>query len=134
MPAIAGTTRAQTIFLRSFRSNPSGPPPKDWPSPAILRRWLRRPSFRSALQSIQSTLRVQESFLLTAASNTALRTLDPSSSPDIIRHTLALLRLSHLRHRFDATTTPPPQPPKKPQPTIKPKSEPPPFIRPKDRR
>src|SRR5947207_12875074 len=131
MPRVIGCNDRQSSFLRSFRSNPSGPPPKDWPSPAILRRWLRRPSFRSALQSIQSTLRIQESFLLTAASSTALRTLDPvASSPDIIRHTLALLRLSHLRHLFDATTSPPPHPPKKPQPTIIPKSELAPFILP----
>src|SRR5205814_599277 len=63
MPRVIGCNDRQSSFLRSFRSNPSGPPPKDWPSPAILRRWLRRPSFRSALHSIQSTLRIQESFL-----------------------------------------------------------------------
>ena len=109
MPDIEGTSRAQTNFLRAFVKNPAGPPPKEWPSPAILRRWLRRPRFRAAFESIQSTLRLQEGFLLTTASNSALRALDLSTSPpDHVRHTLALLRLSHLRHRFDAANAPEP--------------------------
>ena len=101
MPRITGCNDHQSSFLRAFINNPSGPPPKDWPSPAILRRWLRKPRFRAAFDSIQSTLRLQESFLLTSAANSALRALDiAANSPDLIRHTLALLRLSHLRHRW----------------------------------
>jgi hypothetical protein len=103
MPDIEGTSRAQTNFLRAFVKNPAGPPPAEWPSPAILRRWLRRPRFRAAFESIQSTLRLQEGFLITSASNSALRALDlANSNPDSVRHTLALLRLSHLRHCFDS--------------------------------
>jgi hypothetical protein len=106
MPRIDGCNNHQSAFLRSFITNPAGPAPKDWPSPAVLRRWLRRPRFRAAFESIQSTLRLQEGFLLTSVSNSALRALDiTTSSPDHVRHTLSLLRLSHLRHRFDATNT-----------------------------
>jgi hypothetical protein len=136
MSRIEGCNDRQSSFLRSFVTSPSGPHPKDWPSPAILRRWLRKPRFRAAFDSIQSALRLQEGFLLTSASNSALRALDvAASSPDLIRHTLSLLRLSHLRHRFDATdrNTPPPTPPapKKPE-TPQPKPQPPLYIRPQD--
>ncbi|HEV8293279.1 MAG TPA: hypothetical protein VGP94_15190, partial [Tepidisphaeraceae bacterium] len=132
MPRIAGCNDRQSSFLRAFHDHPAGPPPQHWPSPAILRRWLRKPRFRAALKSIHSTLRLQESFLLTAASNTALRTLDPiSSSPNLVRNTLTLLRLSHLRHRFETTSTPPAAAPAKTLPP-KPKAEPekPKFVRP----
>src|SRR5437868_3691891 len=98
MPRLDGCNDRQSNFLRAFIKNPSGPPAKDWPSPAILRRWLRRPRFRAAFDSIQSTLRLQEGFLLTSAASSALRALDVAqSSPDLIRHTLSLLRLSQLR-------------------------------------
>ena len=49
MDNISGTSRLQTIFLRAFRLQPAGSTPDQWPSPAILRRWLRKPPFRRAL-------------------------------------------------------------------------------------
>jgi hypothetical protein len=70
MPRINGTTNRMTQFLRSFR-NPGGPTAADWPSPAIFRKWLRRPGFRAAFQSLQQALRAQSDFLLTAAANRA---------------------------------------------------------------
>ena len=57
MPRIDGTTNAQTTFLRAFRNNPAGPPPDEWPAPAVLRRWLRRPCFQQALTTLREVLR-----------------------------------------------------------------------------
>ena len=73
MPDIPNTTRAQTIFLRAFRTNPGGPPPSLWPTPAILRKWLRRPGFLRALNSILDTLRFQSDFHLANANRRAKR-------------------------------------------------------------
>jgi hypothetical protein len=42
MPRIAGTSDAQSRVLRTFHTCPGGPPPDQWPSPTIFRRWLRR--------------------------------------------------------------------------------------------
>ncbi|HEV2296269.1 MAG TPA: hypothetical protein VGR35_20660 [Tepidisphaeraceae bacterium] len=43
-----------------------------WPSPAILRRWLRRPGFVQAMQSIRDAIRYQADFqLLTAVGSAA---------------------------------------------------------------
>ncbi|HEY7119391.1 MAG TPA: hypothetical protein VH475_22560 [Tepidisphaeraceae bacterium] len=108
MSNIAGTTRAQTSFLRAFRNNPAGPAPTDWPSPAILRRWLRRPAFRRALQSVQDVLSFQADFHLTVAATDAARKLiaaDPASpalNHQDVRQLTQLLRLAHLRQRFPA--------------------------------
>src|SRR5207247_631093 len=67
MPDMKGTTRAQTIFLRAFRNNPKGPPPQVWPSPMVLRRWLKRPGFCDAMEKVLRALRYQADFQLTAA-------------------------------------------------------------------
>src|SRR3954470_18479175 len=67
MPRIPGTTNAQTTFLRAFRTNPAGPPPEEWPAPAVLRRWLRRPAFQDALVTLREVLRFRTEFHLTAA-------------------------------------------------------------------
>jgi hypothetical protein len=100
MPRIPGTNDRQTAFLRAFRADPAGPPPDHWPAPAILRRWLRKPAFRRALQSVQSALRLQTDFLVVSTAAHAARSLDsPDSSPRIAD----LLRLAHHRQRFPAT-------------------------------
>ena len=105
MPRIAGTTDAQSTFLRAFRRNPAGPAPADWPHPAVLRRWLRRPAFLAALNSLHQTLRFQVDFhLATAAARAAAAfTAQPEfTTQDFNR----LLRLAHLRDRFPSTTQP----------------------------
>ena len=83
MPDIPETTRAQTIFLRAFRK-PGGPAPSLWPSPAILRKWLRRPRFLHALNSVLESLRFQSDFhLANAATHAAAQLLArPETSPD----------------------------------------------------
>ncbi|MDB5320033.1 MAG: hypothetical protein JWN40_1664 [Phycisphaerales bacterium] len=105
MPRIDGTTNAQTTFLRAFRNNPAGPPPDQWPAPAVLRRWLRRPCFQRALTTLREVLRFRADFHLTAAATQAARQLaQPDSAitaPDYKR-LLDLIRLSHLRQRFPA--------------------------------
>jgi len=58
MPRQGEPTSAQTSFLRSLR-NPTGPKPQDWPSPSILRKWLRKPAFKAALQCVQDALHFQ---------------------------------------------------------------------------
>src|SRR5579862_4694454 len=107
MADIKNTTRAQTVFLRSFRTHPAGPPAELWPSPAILRRWLRKPNFRHALDDLIQTLRYQSDFHLTAAACQAAQHLactphSEISNPEISNpQSLSLLRLSHLRQRFE---------------------------------
>ncbi|HEX8521492.1 MAG TPA: hypothetical protein VF669_04490 [Tepidisphaeraceae bacterium] len=108
MPRITGTTNAQTKFLRSFKSSPFGPPPSAWPSPSILRRWLRKPAFRDALDAITTTLRYQSDFHLAAATAQALNKLLAQDAHVKPQDCCALLRLSHLRERFAPKPPPPP--------------------------
>lgn len=105
MPRIPGTTDRESSFLRAFRQSPAGPPAHQWPSPAILRRWLRRPAFRAAIASLHLTLKFQNDFLIAAAANQSLRAL--ADTPDAIDHGL-FLRLAHLRQRFPADPHPEP--------------------------
>jgi hypothetical protein len=106
MPRIPGTTNAQTAFLRAFRTNPAGPPPEEWPAPAVLRRWLRRPAFQDALVTLREVLRFRTEFHLTAAAAQAAQHLQSSPTQDSTLRTqdykrlLDLLRLTHVRQRF----------------------------------
>ena len=123
MPRIKGTTSPMNTFLRAFRDNPAGPPPEQWPSPAILRRWLRRPAFQQALVSLRKVLQFRAEFHLAAAAANAAQTLHAANNPipaqdssstqdsgpstqDLPKHPadqkrlIDLLRLSHLRLRF----------------------------------
>ena len=118
MSDISGTSRAQTRFLRAFRKNPAGPPPDQWPSPVILRRWLKRRGFCSAMNSILRALRYQADFHLTAAAASGAHLLHESvhgNDPNVVRKQVdalvALLRFSHLRARFGETLYVAPPPP-----------------------
>ena len=97
----------QQSFLRAFVNNPSGPAAEDWPSPAILRRWLRRPRFRAALNSVQLCIRFQTDFHIASAATSAARNLDNADAPPTPRQLENILRLSHLRQRFNATVPEP---------------------------
>src|SRR6266704_1696869 len=97
----------QESFLRAFVKNPSGPAPQDWPSPAILRRWLRKPRFRAPLHSIQLCTRFQTDFHIASAATSAARNLDNPDSPATAKQLENILRLSHLRQRFNATAPEP---------------------------
>lgn len=123
MPNVTGTTRAQTLFLRQLAQNPTGLPSDTMPHPHLLRRWLRRPAFRQALEELRDTLRFQADLQLASAAANAARLLqtltEPASSPDLdpghasaLRaqlHALSqLLKLSHLRQRFAPEQTPQP--------------------------
>src|SRR6185436_1553315 len=97
MPDLSGTSRAQTIFLRAFRSNPFGPPPDQWPSPAVLRRWLRRPAFRAAMYTVRAALAWQSDHQLAAASahaasalaaNLSMLATTPPKDPQSLIHDL----------------------------------------------
>jgi len=100
----------QQSFLRAFVNNPSGPAAQDWPSPAILRRWLRKPRFRSALNSLQLSIRFQTDFHIASAATSAARNLDNADAPPDPKQLQTILRLSHLRQRFTATLSPEPAP------------------------
>ena len=120
MPNMPGTTRRQTIFLRSFLKNPAGPSPADWPSAPILRRWLRRPAFLRALNTIRQTLHFQSDLLLAFASTSAALALNqpplpdsPNSKTENQKSKIDLLKLSHLRQRFPGSL---PQFPTRPTP------------------
>ena len=113
MPRIPGTNDRQSYFLRAFRTSPTGPTPDQWPSPAILRKWLRRPTFARALQSLLAALRFQSDFQLASAATRAANRIAASSANDpdaTIQDLERLLRLAHLRQRF-------PAPPDAPAPT-----------------
>jgi hypothetical protein len=117
MPDLKGTTRAQTLFLRGFRKDPAGPPPHEWPSPIVLRRWLRKGGFAGAMTSLLQALRWQADFHLTAAAASAGQLLhqcvhagDTNGARKQIEALITLLRLAHIRHRF-AEPLPDPPPP-----------------------
>src|SRR3954465_13726084 len=75
MPRIKGTSNEQRRFLRALRKSPAGPAADDWPSPAILRRWLRSRGFVAAMRSLEATLRWQADFELILASANAAKAL-----------------------------------------------------------
>jgi hypothetical protein len=109
MPRIKGTTSTMNTFLRAFREHPAGPPPEQWPTPAILRRWLRRPAFQRALVSLRKVLQFRAEFHLAAAAANAAQSLHATPTQDSELSTqdsrchkrlIDLLRLSHLRQRF----------------------------------
>ncbi|HRK31278.1 MAG TPA: hypothetical protein PLD59_09390 [Tepidisphaeraceae bacterium] len=117
MPRLPGTTNAQTSFLRSLRDQTGNHLPTDWPSAVVMRRWLRRPGFRAAIQSIQNALAVQADLQLSAAAAEAAAKLrdvvapnttqsgddqpesDPTPTHDVAG-LLRILRSAHLRQRF----------------------------------
>src|SRR5688572_17926223 len=117
MPNIQGLSRPQTVFLRAFRTDPAGPPMKKWPSPAILRRWLRRPRFVQAMRSIREAMRYQADFQLLAAAASAAHVMHTSvSDADRELQTAQLnamsnlMKLAHLRQRFAPEEPAPPVP------------------------
>lgn len=78
MPRITGTTNAQSAFLRTFITNPTGPSAADFPAPAIFRRWLRRPAFRQAINSLHETMEDQTDLYLAQAARSAASCLADS--------------------------------------------------------
>ena len=115
MPNFQGTSRAQSNFLRAFRTDPFGPPVEKWPSPAILRRWLRRPGFVQAMRSIRDAMRYQADFQLLAAAASASHAMHSSvSTSDRALETAqlnamsSLMKLAHLRQRFAPEEPAPP--------------------------
>jgi hypothetical protein len=113
MPNIKGTSRAQTNFLRAFRTDPHGPGAEKWPSPAILRRWLRRPGFVQAMRSIQDAMRYQADFQLLSAAASAAQGLHASVATGEgetarMKAMSDLMKLAHVRQRFAPEEPPPP--------------------------
>ena len=102
-----GITRTQRKFLREFCKGPDGPGIGHWPSPAILRRWLRRPTFRAAMRSLLGVIRFQSDFQLASAAASASHYLhrsvccgDHESSRVEMKAFADLLKLAHVRERF----------------------------------
>jgi len=124
MPRIAGTTHAQTIFLRAFRSNPAGPPPDLWPAPSILRKWLRKPAFKRALHSVQESLRFQADFHLASAASLSIRKVLADQTPINPQDSSRLLRLCHVRQRFGPSAPLPALPPAEKEPDAQLEPEP----------
>jgi hypothetical protein len=120
MARLPGISYRQSLFLRALR-NPAGLSPTDWPAPAVVSRWLRRPRFLTALESALKAIRYQSEYQLATA---ALRaTAQLAASPEISAHSEpadpestqskiknqkseipldSLLRLAHASHRFSA--------------------------------
>ena|SRR5438034_11542316 len=100
-------TRAQRKFLKEFCNGPHGPGIQHWPSPAILRRWLRKPGFRAALRSLQGVMRFQSDFQLASAAASASHYLhnsvccaDHEQARVEMKAFADLLKLAHVRDRF----------------------------------
>ena len=117
MPRITGTTDTQTKFLRTFKTAPFGPGVEDWPSVAVLRRWLRRPGFVAAMRSLQNAMRCQADFqLLSAAAagahvlHTSITAHDADDSHKQVKAMSDLLKLAHLRERFASSQSLPETP------------------------
>jgi hypothetical protein len=117
MPVATRITTRQSIFLRSLLN--SAPDPTAWPSPTILRRWLRRPAFLRALDTLRLALNYASDLLVAYAASSAALALhqpqDPDAKTDHQKSKLDLIRLSHLRQRFPAIT---------PAPTARPHRDP----------
>jgi hypothetical protein len=103
----SGITRAQKKFLRGFCKGPSGPGIEHWPSPAVFRRWLRRPRFVAAMRSVRAALRYQSDFQLLSAAATASHYLhtsvltgDHESARVEMKAFADLMKLAHVRERF----------------------------------
>ena len=109
MSDFTGTTRAQTLFLRAFHKHPHGPPPDLWPSPAVLRKWLRRPAFRRALMSLRDANRFRSAHHLSRSAAEASTLLHGylQNEPGFeledqqVSFLSNLLRLSQSADRFD---------------------------------
>jgi hypothetical protein len=105
MPRVKGTTsNCQSAFLRAFCRGLAGPAPHEWPSPAILRKWLRKDGFRKALLSLRGTIRFERNLHILAASLHGARNLHDAVHPrtksrKLPAHThkasTDLLRLTH---------------------------------------
>ena len=82
MPRIKDTNNRQTAFLRAFLDDPSGPPRDQWPTPARLRLWLRRPGFRRAYNALVRATQRQAEFLVHIGSLHAARDINTTFTPD----------------------------------------------------
>lgn len=108
MPNIAGTTRAQTIFLRALREDPTLPA-EAWPTPFIFRKWLRRPAFRRALLSLREACRFRSAYHLASSAADASTLLHAylhnadgyDLENDQVSFLSNLLRLSQSADRLD---------------------------------
>jgi hypothetical protein len=92
MPRIEGTTNAQSRFLRAFNRSVTGPAGDEWPSPRVLRRWIRQPGFVRALAEIRAAQDLQARVGLSAARIGAARGLVVGER---VKQNLELLRLAH---------------------------------------
>jgi len=115
MTTMKGTTRAQTIFLRSLKADPLGTAGVKWPSPVILRRWIRKPGFLAAMRSMRAALWYQADFQLLAAATAAAEALQTTvAGGDYEQQTRQLaalgnlIKLAHLRQRFASSSEPQP--------------------------
>jgi hypothetical protein len=104
-------SRRQLDFLRRLIAADGTLPPDAWPSPLILRRWLRNDSFRRALFELRDGFRFQADLHLSAASARAAANLDtqlrdPDTTADL-RDLIYTVRVAHLRERHDPTAQEP---------------------------
>jgi len=111
MSVMTPMNRHQKEFLKKMREHPHGLPTSEWPKATALRRWMRHPGFRRAIESIRHTLQIQTDLhLLSAAAHasTGLAAIlapgdpeSPKESPADAKASIAshvqLLRLAHWR-------------------------------------
>jgi len=60
-------TNRQLDFLRQLRKHPDSLPLMAWPRATTLRKWMRRPRFRMAIESLEESFQVEARLLMAGA-------------------------------------------------------------------
>jgi hypothetical protein len=60
-------TNRQSSFLRDLRKHPNSLPLMDWPRATTLRKWMRRPRFAAAIQSLEDAFAVEARLMMAQA-------------------------------------------------------------------
>ena len=64
-------TNRQLDFLRNLRKHPNSLPLMTWPRTTTLRKWMRRPRFRAAIEGLVETFQIESRLLMAGAATQA---------------------------------------------------------------
>ena len=101
--------RHQKQFLRELRDTVGGLPAERWPRIVTLRRWMRRPRFRMAINAIREAMYVEMELMMTSSAASAAKVLqgilngqflvDPAMSNLKVQTLVAVVRANDNRQR-----------------------------------
>jgi hypothetical protein len=75
LPEEPRLTVSQYEFLRKMRNHLHGLPLEHWPRAAVWRKWMKRPRFVAAMQSLQNSYLAETDLLLAGSAARAARLL-----------------------------------------------------------